>query len=59
MQERFQSSTSRRTFATSVAAASAFYTVPGLFAEQLALTRTVTEARTIRTRCRWTPTTTC
>ena len=43
MQERFQSSTSRRTFATTVAAASALYTVPGLFAEQLALTATVTE----------------
>ena len=43
MHERFQSSTSRRAFARTVAAASAFYTVPGLFAEQLALTPTVTE----------------
>ncbi len=43
MQEKLQSSTSRREFAKALAAASAFYTVPGLFAEQLALTPTVAE----------------
>ena len=43
MQERFQSSNSRRAFVRTLAAASAFYTIPGLFAEQLALTATVTE----------------
>ena len=43
MRDRFQYSTSRRAFARTVAASTAFYTVPGLFAEQLALTPTAAE----------------
>ncbi len=43
MRDRFQSSTSRRAFARTVAASTAFYTIPGLFAEQLALTLTAAE----------------